>query len=108
MKIVSCFAGLWKVSESRYTEMLAAVAAGEYHNLARIGTRLGDIDLDVTDLSAEAASVLLAARQNAKAIREQTARIHAADLLNARIAHARAADRCDAARDARRASKAGA
>ena len=69
MKIVRSLTGLWKVTESRYTKMLAAVAAGEYHHLAKIGTRLGDIDLDVTDLSAEAASVLLSARQNAKCIR---------------------------------------
>ena len=69
MKIVSCYGGLWKVTESRYTEMLAALAAGEYHSLAKIGTRIGNIDLDVTDLSTEAASVLLATRQNAKGSR---------------------------------------
>ena len=93
MKIVSCYAGLWKVTESRYTEMLAALAAGEYHNLAKIGTRLGNIDLDVTDLSAETASVLLSARQNAKGIREQTARIHAKTLAAARRTNAHIAAR---------------
>jgi hypothetical protein len=106
MKIVSCYAGLWKVSEPRYTEMLAAVAAGEYHNLARIGTRLGDIDLDVTDLSAEAASVLLAAQQNAKGIRAQTARIHALHVAAARRANTRLG--AVSTRRSRRASKAGA
>jgi hypothetical protein len=65
MKIVSSMGALYRLSERNYRKLLRLAAADEPYNLALLGTRIGTLDLNVTDLSPEeAAGTLEELREN--------------------------------------------
>ena len=59
MKIVSCYGGLWKLSNKQYAKLLADVAAGKTFDLDAYGKQFGQIDLNALDLDARLAKELL-------------------------------------------------
>ena len=77
MKIVSYFRGVWKLSDKRYAQLLADVAAGETFNLDAYGKQFGQIDLNALDLDAALAKELLPTTMSWKEACKQTARIRA-------------------------------
>ena len=67
MKIVSCYGGLWKLSNKQYAKLLADVAAGKTFDLDAYGKQFGQIDLNATDLDAVYARELIADAEKAGA-----------------------------------------
>ena len=77
MKIVSCYGGLWKLTDKRYKELLTDVAAGETFNLDAYGKQIGQINLNAMDLDAALAKELLPTTMSWVEACKQTARIRA-------------------------------
>ena len=80
MKIVSCYGGLWKLSNKQYAKLLADVAAGETFNLDAYGKQFGQIDLNALDLDARLAKELLPTTMSWTDACKQTASIRAEQL----------------------------
>ena len=80
MKIVSYFRGVWKLTDKRYKEMLADVAAGKTWNLDSYGKQIGQIDLNALDLDARLAKELLPTTMSWTDACKQTASIRAEQL----------------------------
>ena len=77
MKIVSCYGGLWKLSDKQYAKLLADVAAGETFNLDAYGRQFGQINLNAMDLDQALAKELLPTTMSWIEACKQTARIRA-------------------------------
>jgi hypothetical protein len=78
MKIVSCYGGLWRLSDKRYVKLLTDAAAGKAFYLDTYGKQFGQIDLNVMDLDERLAKELLPLAQSWAAARAATARHGAA------------------------------
>ncbi len=53
MKYVTCFGGLWRLTNRRYRHLLLDIKARKEFNLDDYGKNLGIIEVDVTDLTSD-------------------------------------------------------
>ena len=55
MKYVTCYGGLWRLTNKQYKAMLTDIMAGPGIDLDHYGKNIGIIEVDVTDLTSEEA-----------------------------------------------------
>lgn len=58
--LVTCMGSVWRLSRSRYLAFLSDAAEGKAWDLDEFGTRLGNLQEDVTDMGAAEAGDRLA------------------------------------------------
>ena len=51
MKYVTCYGGLWKLTNRRYKLMLQSIASGQDTDLGNYGPYIGIIEISVNDLT---------------------------------------------------------